>query len=50
MEINAGDTVLAFFRAHNASSKPIVGISAYIIHPDPAIQWFNKIQCFCFDE
>lgn len=48
--INAGETVLAFFRAYNDSSEPMIGISAYMVQPDEAVQYFNKIQCFCFDE
>jgi len=48
--VNAGETVLAFYRAHNANTKPTIGISAYVVQPDEAVQYFNKIQCFCFDE
>lgn len=50
VEINAGETVLAFFRAHNDNSDPVIGISAYVVQPDEVVQYFNKIQCFCFDE
>lgn len=48
--VNPGETVLAFYRAHNANTIPTIGISAYVIQPDDAVQYFNKIQCFCFDE
>lgn len=48
--INAGETVLAFFRAYNENSEPVIGISAYVVQPDEVVQYFNKIQCFCFDE
>jgi cytochrome c oxidase assembly protein subunit 11 len=48
--VNAGETVLAFYRAHNANTKSTIGISAYVVQPDDAVQYFNKIQCFCFDE
>ncbi|CAG9333673.1 unnamed protein product [Blepharisma stoltei] len=50
VEVNAGETVLAFYRAYNDSPNPIIGISAYVVQPDEAVQYFNKIQCFCFDE
>ena len=50
LEVNSGDTVLAFFRANNRTTEPIIGISAYVIQPDSAIDHFHKIQCFCFDE
>ncbi|KAJ2081411.1 Cytochrome c oxidase assembly protein cox11, mitochondrial [Coemansia sp. RSA 988] len=45
-----GETALAFFRAYNCSDKPIVGIATYNVIPEQAAQYFNKIQCFCFDE
>ncbi|KAJ1728401.1 Cytochrome c oxidase assembly protein cox11, mitochondrial, partial [Coemansia biformis] len=45
-----GETALAFFKAYNNSDKPIVGIATYNVIPDQAAQYFNKIQCFCFDE
>jgi cytochrome c oxidase assembly protein subunit 11 len=48
--LNAGETVLAFFRAFNENPTPVIGISAYVVQPDEAVQYFNKIQCFCFDE
>ena len=47
--INPGETVLAFFRAFNAGSEAMIGISAYIVQPDEVVQYFNKIQCFCFE-
>lgn len=48
--VNAGETVLAFYRAYNDTDEPMIGISAYIVQPDEAVQYFNKVQCFCFDE
>ncbi|KAJ2742474.1 Cytochrome c oxidase assembly protein cox11, mitochondrial [Coemansia sp. BCRC 34301] len=45
-----GETALAFFKAYNNSDKPIVGIATYNVLPDQAAPYFNKIQCFCFDE
>lgn len=50
IEINPGETVLAFYRAYNHTDKPLIGISAYIVQPDDVVQYFHKIQCFCFDE
>ncbi|XP_032826110.1 cytochrome c oxidase assembly protein COX11, mitochondrial [Petromyzon marinus] len=51
-EVNVvpGETALAFYRAKNPSSKPVVGISTYNVVPFEAGQYFNKIQCFCFEE
>eukprot|EP00127_Corallochytrium_limacisporum_P007290 Clim_evm31s246 gene=Clim_evmTU31s246 len=45
-----GETTLAFYRAKNPTDKPIVGISTYNVVPFDAGQYFNKIQCFCFEE
>jgi len=45
-----GETALAFYRARNPTDKPIIGISTYNVVPFDAGQYFNKIQCFCFEE
>ncbi|XP_071132377.1 cytochrome c oxidase assembly protein COX11, mitochondrial-like [Mytilus edulis] len=45
-----GETALAFYKAMNPTDKPIIGISTYSIEPWEAGQYFNKIQCFCFEE
>eukprot|EP00730_Choanoeca_flexa_P019109 TRINITY_DN9323_c0_g1_i2.p1 TRINITY_DN9323_c0_g1~~TRINITY_DN9323_c0_g1_i2.p1 ORF type:complete len:235 (+),score=30.64 TRINITY_DN9323_c0_g1_i2:162-866(+) len=45
-----GETALAFFTANNPTEKPIVGISTYNVVPYEAGVYFNKIQCFCFEE
>ncbi|KAL3284604.1 hypothetical protein HHI36_018759 [Cryptolaemus montrouzieri] len=45
-----GETALAFYTARNPTSRPIIGISTYNVVPFEAGQYFNKIQCFCFEE
>ncbi|KAJ2726433.1 Cytochrome c oxidase assembly protein cox11, mitochondrial [Coemansia sp. Benny D115] len=45
-----GETALAFFRAVNRSARPVVGVATYNVIPEQAAPYFNKIQCFCFDE
>ena len=45
-----GETALTFFRASNPTDEDIVGISTYSVVPAKAAQYFNKIQCFCFEE
>ncbi|XP_061088433.1 cytochrome c oxidase assembly protein COX11, mitochondrial [Conger conger] len=45
-----GETALAFYKARNPTDKPVIGISTYNVVPFDAGQYFNKIQCFCFEE
>ncbi|XP_057388345.1 cytochrome c oxidase assembly protein COX11, mitochondrial-like [Balaenoptera acutorostrata] len=45
-----GETALAFYKAKNPTDKPVIGISTYNVVPFEAGQYFNKIQCFCFEE
>ena len=39
-----------FYNAHNTSDKAITGVSTYNVAPQQAGYYFNKIQCFCFEE
>lgn len=39
-----------YILAKNPTDKPIVGISSYNLTPFQAAYYFNKIQCFCFEE
>jgi cytochrome c oxidase assembly protein subunit 11 len=32
------------------SDQAVTGYSIYNVTPDKAAQYFNKIQCFCFEE
>lgn len=45
-----GDTCLIFYLAHNLSEEAITGVATYNITPSRAGIYFNKIQCFCFEE
>lgn len=45
-----GETALAFYKAKNPTDKPVIGVSTYNVVPFEAGQYFNKIQCFCFEE
>ncbi|GAB0087847.1 cytochrome c oxidase assembly protein COX11, mitochondrial [Sergentomyia squamirostris] len=45
-----GETALAFYTARNPSDQPVTGVSTYNVIPFEAGQYFNKIQCFCFEE
>ena len=50
MEVRIGEAAMTSYRATNHSGQPIVGMAAYNVTPDKAGIYFNKIQCFCFDE
>ena len=50
MEIRIGETGLAFYEAHNPTDRPIAGSASYNVTPYQAGAFFDKIQCFCFEE
>lgn len=45
-----GETALAFYTASNPTDSAITGVATYNVHPPKAGLYFNKIQCFCFEE
>lgn len=45
-----GESVLAFYYAENRSPHAVTGIATYNVTPAKAAVYFNKVQCFCFDE
>ncbi len=48
--LRIGETGLAFFEAYNPTNRPIAGSASYNVAPYEAGYFFNKIQCFCFEE
>ena len=42
--IAPGETALAFYKAKNESTKPIIGTSVYSVIPPEAGLYLNKIQ------
>ena len=50
VEVRVGAAGLAFFRATNLSDRAASGTATFNVTPLKAGQYFNKVQCFCFDE
>jgi len=50
VSVRLGEQKLVFFTAENLSDKAIVGHATFNVTPDTAGIYFNKIQCFCFDD
>ncbi|KAF8821867.1 putative cytochrome c oxidase assembly protein COX11 protein [Cardiosporidium cionae] len=48
--IAPGETALAFYTAKNLKNTPVIGTAVYHVIPPEAGIYFNKIQCFCFEE
>jgi len=50
MQLALGESGLAVYRVKNLSSQRIVGQATFNVTPFAAGPYFNKIQCFCFQE
>ena len=51
-EINIipGENALAYYYSENLSDKPLKGMAIYNVTPHKVGRYFNKIECFCFEE
>ena len=45
-----GATGMAFFKVTNNSDRPITGRAVYNVVPEQAGAYFQKLECFCFDD
>ena len=50
VKVVPGETALAFYTVKNPTNTPMTGVATYNVHPPKAGLYFNKIQCFCFEE
>lgn len=50
VKVVPGETALAFYTVRNNEKYPVTGVATYNVHPPKAGLYFNKIQCFCFEE
>ncbi len=48
--VSIGERDIAFYTAKNLSARPITGTASFNVTPVWAGKYFNKIQCFCFNE
>lgn len=50
VSVHLGEQKLVFFTAENLSNDAIVGHATFNVTPQTTGAYFNKIQCFCFDD
>ncbi len=50
VELRVGEVALAFYTATNESSRTILGSATFNVTPPKAGIYFNKVDCFCFEE
>ncbi len=48
--LQTGETATVFFKVKNLAKVPVTAQAAYNVSPDQAGSFFDKINCFCFNE
>lgn len=47
--LKIGEPGLVYFKAKNLAARPTAGVATFNVTPLKIGQYFNKVQCFCFD-
>lgn len=50
MTVKIGETATGFFRITNLAAVPVTGRATYNVAPNQVGSYFNKLQCFCFED
>ena len=50
VQLHVGEVGLAFYTAKNESDRTILGSATFNVTPLKAGIYFNKVDCFCFEE
>lgn len=50
MKVRVGEQTLAVFTAKNQTDQPTRGRATFNVTPMAAGKYFDKVQCFCFEE
>lgn len=50
VRLRVGESGLVFYKAENLAQYASTGVATFNVTPLQAGQYFNKVQCFCFDE
>ena len=49
-DLRIGARKMAFYSAENLATHAVTGIASFNVEPEQAGKYFNKVQCFCFNE
>lgn len=50
VEVRPGEEKIVAFHAVNRTAQPVVGSATFNVTPLKAGPYFDKVQCFCFEE